>query len=91
MRYETWARRFQPVANHLTANTAIDGRVFLPHGTDLEFVRNQPRETVWSFVVYDGPRQSVWLISEGFHIVNLMGYLVTRKSFDASRGYQVRY
>lgn len=91
MRYNTWEHKFQPIRDRLTANTAIDGYVYLPHGADLEYVRSQPRDRVWSFVVSDDGRKPVWLISEGFHIVNLMGYLVTRKAFDPSVTYAVRY
>lgn len=91
MRYNTWQQKFQPIRNHLTASTAIDGHVFLPHGPDLEYVRNQPRDRVWSFVVFDDGREPVWLISEGFHVVNLMGYLLRRKPFDPSLTYTVRY
>jgi len=91
MRYEKWREEFQPIRNHLTPDTAIDGQVFLPQGRDLEYVRQQPHERVWSFVVCDDGRKPVWLIAAGFHVVNLMGYLVTRKAFDPSATYDVRY
>ena len=91
MRYEKWKREFQPIPNHLTANTAIDGCVFLPQGPDFEYVRRQPKLRVWSFIVCEDARKPVWLISEGFHFVNLMGYLVTRKEFDPTKIYDVRY
>jgi hypothetical protein len=90
MRYGNWVKKFQPVQNHLSANTAIDGYVFLP-GRDLNFVKQQPRDRIWSFIVCDEGRHSVWLISEGFHVANLMGYLLTRKPFDPSTIYTVRY
>ena len=91
MRYDVWQEKFRPIPNHLTLNTAIDGHVFLPQGTDLEYVRAQPRDRVWSFVVCDDGRKPVWLIAAGFHVVNLMGYLVTQKAFDPSATYDVRY
>ena len=91
MRYEAWEQKFQPIRNHLTANTAIDGYVFLPYGRDLGYVRSQPSERIWSFIVCDDGRKPVWLIAEGFHVVNLMGYLVARKDFDSSVTYAVRY
>jgi hypothetical protein len=91
MRYETWQREFEPIPNHLTTHTAIDGCVFLPHGPDLEYVRRQPKLRVWSFIVCEDGRKPVWLIAEGFHFVNLMGYLVTRKDFDPTKVYEVRY
>jgi hypothetical protein len=91
MRYETWKRDFQPIPNHLSANAPIDGFVFLPYGRELEFIRLQPKLNVWSFIVCDDSRKPVWLVAEGFHFVNLMGYLVTRKEFDPNKAYQIRY
>ena len=91
MRYDVWQEKFRPIPNQLTLNTAIDGHVFLPQGIDLEYVRAQPRDRVWSFVVCDDGRKPVWLIAAGFHVVNLMGYLVTQKPFDPSAIYDVRY
>ena len=91
MRFDTWQKRYQPVPNHLTKNTAIEGYVFLPSGTDLDYVRSQSREKVWSFTVCDEGRRPAWLISEGFHFVNLMGYLVTQNAFEFARTYVIRY
>ena len=91
MRYEKWKREFQPVPNHLSADMPIDGFVFLPHGPQLEYVQRQAKLTVWSFIVCDDGRTPVWLIAEGFHYVNLMGYLITRKEFDPTKCYEVRY
>lgn len=91
MRYETWVKKFHPIKNHLTMHTAIDGHVFLPQEDDLAFVQQQPRDRVWSFIVSDEKPDTVWLISDGFHIVNVMGYLVTRKAFNQSRFYTIRY
>lgn len=91
MRYETWIRKFQPLHNHLNENAAIDGRAFLPTGHELEFVRKQPPHTVWSFLVCDIGRRTIWTISAGYHVVNLMGYLITTKPFDPSKFYDIRY
>ncbi len=89
MRYETWVRTFRPLKNHLTTHTAIDGYVFLPSGDDLQFVRRQPPANIWSFVVSDEGRRPAWLIADGFHSVNAMGYIVTEKPHD--KFYEIRY
>jgi len=91
MRFETWQKRYQPVFNHLTKHTAIEGHVFIPSGADLDYVRSQSSDKVWSFIVCDEGRRPAWLISEGYHFVNLMGYLVTQNSFDTARTYAIRY
>lgn len=91
MRYETWATKFKPIKNHLTGNTAIEGCVFLKHGPDLEFVRRQPEDNVWTFIVSDEGRRPVWLISDGFHYANAMGYLVTQARRKDDQCYDIRY
>lgn len=91
MRFETWQKRYQPVLNHVSRNTAIEGHVFLPSGADLDYVRSQSRDKVWSFIVCDEGKKPVWLISEGYHFVNLMGYLVTQNAFDTVKTYAIRY
>lgn len=91
MRYSKWVATYQPIKNDLTANTAVDGHVFLPGGRDLDFVRSQPTERIWTLIVSDEGRQPIWLIADGFHRVNAMGYLVTRKPYDTSRFHDVRY
>lgn len=91
MRYETWVRTFHPIRNHLTPNTAMDGYVFLTNGDDLEFIKRFPRNQTWTFVVSDEASRPAWLISDGMHVVNAMGYLITCKPFDASRFYEIRY
>lgn len=32
MSFETWNRKFQPIKNHLSAHTAINGTVYLKSG-----------------------------------------------------------
>ena len=91
MRYEIWVTKFKPVQNHLTAYTAIEGCVFLKDGPDIEFVRKQPLENLWTFIVSDEGRNPVWVISDGFHHVNAMGYLVTKRPRVSSRHYEIRF
>jgi len=91
MRYETWAKKFQPIRNHLAEDAAIDGCVFSPYGDELKFVMRHSSDRIWSFIVCDDGRSPVWLIFGGFHVVNLMGYLLTDKAFDPSVTYAIRY
>lgn len=91
MRYEAWAKRFRPIPNHLTTGTAIEGQVFLPFGDDLAYVKQHPSNNVWSFIVVDGARKTDWIITNGFHCVNLMGFLVTEKPAEPNSDYEVLY
>lgn len=79
------------VAMKLVNFASLEGCVFLRDGADRGFVRQQPRENIWTFIVSDEGRQPVWLISDGFHYVNAMGYLVTRRPREDTRFYDIRY
>ncbi|MSQ70916.1 MAG: hypothetical protein EXR27_06445 [Betaproteobacteria bacterium] len=91
MSFETWNRKFQPIKNHLSAHTAINGTVYLKSGDNGDFIMAQNPENVWSFVVVDGVREATWLISNGIHSVNVMGYIVTRRPADADVDYEIIY
>jgi hypothetical protein len=50
------------------------GCLFESYGEELDYVRQQPRGTVWTFV--DGDESDQYLLS-GFHFVNRIGYLIS--------------
>lgn len=81
MRYERWVEKYRPITNPFRDDVEIDGYVFACHGEEYEFVRRQPPGNVWTFIVCDGPRSAMWLISSGYHWANRMGYLVTARPF----------
>ena len=78
--------------NHLNPHTSWvlgdgPGCLFETHGEELEFVRKQPPETVWTLV--DGDEGDQYLIS-GFHFANRIGYLVAEKPVPEGVEIQVR-
>jgi hypothetical protein len=91
MRYERWVKEFRPIVNPFRDDAEIDGYVFATHGEEYAFVRRQPPESVWTFIVCDGSRSATWLISSGFHTVNRMGYLVTARPCPTEEMPDVRY
>jgi hypothetical protein len=91
MKYERWVEEFKPIVNPFRDDAEIDGYVFATHGEEQAFVRSQPPENVWTFVVCDGPRSATWLIASGVHWVNRMGYLVTARPCPAGGVLDVRY
>lgn len=52
-----------------------DGTLWDTHGVELNFVRNQHGNRVWTLMEEDG---EMW-IATGFHFVNRLGYFVTEK------------
>ncbi len=91
MRYERWVKEFKPIKNPFRDDAEIDGYAFFTSGEEYEFVRRQPGDNVWTFIVVDKPRSTVWLIASGYHSVNRMGYLVTARPLPPGKYLDVVY
>ena len=91
MEFERWVDEYRPIKNRLTRGTAISGFVFLKHGRDLERVLSHPHDKVWSFIIDDEGRESVWLVADGMHVVNVHGFLLTRRPFNTDAFYEILY
>lgn len=69
--------RFHPVPNHLSDTAGFDfgegGCLFEASGPELAFVRVQPPARVWTVIEGDDGLE----ITDGMHVVNRLGYLVT--------------
>ena len=68
---------YKPVTNHLDANASLDGSMFETYGEELDYVKAQPDNTIWTYCD-DG--ETSYLVS-GFHLVNRLGYLIASKPF----------
>lgn len=76
---DEFLERFKPIPNPLVDDASFDfgdgGCLFDAHGADLEFVRGQPLEKVWTVIERDDGLE----ITDGMHVVNRVGYLVTQQ------------
>ncbi len=84
-------QRYPLVTNHLNpqASWAIGdgpGCLFETYGEEWEFVRRQDVRFVWTLI--DGDDGDMYLVS-GFHRVNRVGYLISRKSIPEGTSIQV--
>lgn len=74
---DNWLAKYKPVANHLHSDTGwIINEVaimFETYDDDLEFVKQQPDNNVWTWI--DGDEGTV--IIAGMAFVNRIGYFVT--------------
>lgn len=75
MTYEEWVEKYKPIQNHLRAGASFEGTLFETYGDELDFVRGQHYSKIWTYVD-DGEFAS---ITEGYRLVNRMGYFVTEK------------
>jgi len=62
------------------------GVYLTPSGDLFQFgdVRNQPPEHVWTIVDSGDDTDGSWYALPGFHIVNNLGYVMTRKPWSES-------
>ncbi|QDT53880.1 hypothetical protein Pan44_19060 [Caulifigura coniformis] len=90
---EEFERQFSLVPNHLNPNASWSfddarGCLFETFGDELDFIRSQPAENVWTLV--DGDDGDLYLVS-GVHVVNRIGYLVTTESVALDIHVEVRF
>jgi hypothetical protein len=74
---DEFIERFGPIRNPVNSMAGFDfgdgGCLFESAGPDLEFVRAQPMNQVWTVIDGDDGLE----ITDGMHVVNRLGYLVT--------------
>jgi predicted methyltransferase MtxX (methanogen marker protein 4) len=74
---DKWLADYKPVANHLSETSGWEinekGILFETYGDELDFVRQQPDNHVWTWI--DGDEGTV--IVAGMAFVNRIGYFVT--------------
>ena len=83
--------RYNLIPNHLDPHASWvygegPGCLFNTYGPELEFVRQQDPRTIWTFVDADEGNQYVL---SGFHIVNRIGYLISKEVIPESTNIEV--
>lgn len=89
---DQWISTYKPIANHLNDNSGwiINEKaiMFETYGEELDFVRNQPDNHVWTWI--DGDEGTA--IVAGMAYVNRIGYFVTEVAWsDISSEVMVDY
>lgn len=79
MSIEDWEKTYKPITNHLDENASFqnendDGIMFETYGDEVEFVKKQNPNCIWTYV--DGDSNASYIIS-GWHFVNRLGYFIT--------------
>jgi len=82
----TWKQfeeQFRPIKNHLVNDP--DSIMFETYGEELDFVRAQNPNTIWTYA--DGDYCSY--VSSGYHFVNRIGYHLTEVPFEEDTQYEI--
>lgn len=87
---EEWFEQFKPIPNYLddyaSFNDGEHGYMFETYGEELEFVKAQEPNRIWTYC--DGDDGGTY-ISDGYHVVNRIGYFVTTVPYDDKQYYQI--
>ena len=73
-----WIDTYQPIKNTITPDSECDGEMFETYGADLTFVRavaTLDPNRVWTYC--DDDYGNVCIVS-GYHLVNRIGYFITK-------------
>jgi hypothetical protein len=78
---------YEPIKNHLDDNAGWSGTLFETYGEEMEFVRKVCQENpkrVWTLVDDDNGET---VIVAGMHLVNRLGYIITKKDWVTGEEY----
>jgi hypothetical protein len=81
--WSEWVEQFKPIKNHFSNDP--DEFMFETYGEELDFVRSQDPNTIWTYA--DGDMCSY--VSSGYHFVNRIGYHLTSVPFDPDTEYEI--
>jgi hypothetical protein len=74
---DVFDEKYTPIKNHLDANASFNGVLFETYGKELEFVRQQPADRIWTWI--DG-EDGTYLV-QGYAFVNRIGYIITKEPY----------
>ncbi len=87
---EQFYNKFTPVKNHIDNNASFNGCMFETYGEEVEYAFNKAKKGnhVWTIIEGDGEEKnsdgeispSMYIVS-GFHIVNRIGFLITKEEY----------
>lgn len=78
---DEWFERFEP----LFFNN--DNYLLETYGDDLKLLQQTDNNRIWTLIDVDGKLE----IIEGYHIVNRMNYIITKKPYLINEQYQIKY
>lgn len=84
---EFW-EQFKPIQNHIDTNASFNGCMFETYDAELDFVKKAYETnplTVWTITDCSG----LLMITDGYHFVNRMGYLITEVPAEADTDYVI--
>ena len=91
MSYTKWVKSYCPIKNPFDSLAGIDGYLFRSFGKEWEFVSTYDNAQIWTLVIMDLTRSAAWEITNGIHVVNREGLLITQKPVLENSTIHIRY
>ncbi len=76
----SWSKfeeQYKPIQNHIDTNAALDGCMFESYGDEILHILKADPDTVWTYLETDNNP----ILTNGFHYVNRIGYVLTENSY----------
>lgn len=86
MPFEEWAEKYGLIKNHINPDSGFDGELFETYGAEEEYVRTFDPLRVWTWC--DG--EDGTFITDGYHWVNRIGYLLTEKPAESGVAFEIK-
>jgi len=81
-----WTESYRPIRNPIDPDASCGGDMFETFGEDLEFVRRQNPNCIWTYADADNGEP---FIQSGYHLVNRIGYFITEIPVKSGEWIQV--
>lgn len=83
---EDFEELFTPITNSFNSNGCWNGCSFETNGEELDYVRQQPQEHIWTIITDD---YGAMCLVSGYHFVNRLNYLITEEPVPAGVHYHI--
>jgi hypothetical protein len=79
MSFDEWLEKYKPITNHIDPNASFQnesgsGIMFETYGDEVEFVKAQDENRIWTYGDGDDGGGYIW---NGWHYINRLGYFIT--------------
>lgn len=74
MTEQEWFEQYKPIKNTIDDNASVNGYMFETYGDELAYVVTKDLENIWT---YSDDDSGTPFISNGYHLVNRIGYFIT--------------
>jgi hypothetical protein len=84
--FDEFIKTYKPISNHIDTNSSFNNTMFETYGEELEFVKSQYPENIWTYGDGDDGELYIW---SGWSVVNRIGYFITEVPFPPNTDIQV--